>query len=148
MKNKFKRVFSAWLAVITVFSATAVFGTSTYAAESEATPVVSGDVVADTVEQSTEPTEPVTRPSTSVTEPVTVPTTVPATEPTTKPAPKVGNVKNIEKTSFLTDSITLKWDKVSGASGYYIYYKNADSSNTFKKISEVTSNTCTIKNFK
>lgn len=145
MKNKFKRVFSAWLAVITVFSATAVFGTSTYAAESEATPVVSGDVVADTVEQSTEPTEPVTRPSTSVTEPVTVPTTVPATEPTTKPAPKVGNVKNIEKTSFLTDSITLKWDKVSGASGYYIYYKNADSSNTFKKISEVTSNTCTIK---
>ena len=29
MKKKFKRVFSALLAVITVFSATAVFGTST-----------------------------------------------------------------------------------------------------------------------
>ena len=138
MKNKFKRVFSALLAVITVFSAAAVFGTSTYAAENESLPVVYGEVDADTIEAATEPTEPATQPSTAVTEPttqpVTVPTTAPATQPTTKPAPKVGNVKNIVKTSFLTDRITLTWDKVSGASGYYIYYKNADNSNTFKKV--------------
>lgn len=146
MKKKFKRVFSALLAVITVFSATAVFGSSTYAAESETTPVVSGDAGAVAVEASTEPSEateptvPVTEPSTTATEP----TTAPATQPTTKPAPKVGNVKNIVKTSFLTDKITLTWDKVSGASGYYIYYKNADSSNTFKKIAEVKSNSCTV----
>lgn len=151
MKNKFKRVFSALLAVITVFSATAVLGTSTYAAENEAMPVVSGEAV-DVVEAATEPAEPTesaTQPSTAVTEPttqpVTVPTTAPATQPTTKPAPKIGNVKNIVKTSFLTDQITLTWDKVSGASGYYIYYKNADNSNTFKKVAEVKSNTCTVK---
>ncbi|MGN0502273.1 MAG: hypothetical protein ACI4HN_05065, partial [Ruminococcus sp.] len=120
MKNKFKRVFSALLAVITVFSAAAVFGTSTYAAENEAMPVVSGEAV-ETVEAATEPKEPATAPSTAVTEPTaqpaTVPTTAPATQPTAKPAPKIGNVKNIVKTSFLTDQITLTWDNVSGASG-------------------------------
>ncbi len=144
MKNKFKRVFSALLAVITVFSATTVFGTGAYAAESETLPVVLGESVED-AEVATESTEPAEQPSTVATEPTAQPTTAPATKPTTKPAPKVGNVKNIAKTSFLTDQIALKWDNVSGASGYYIYYKNADSSNTFKKIAEVKSNSCTIK---
>ena len=146
MKNKFKRFFSALLAVITVFSATAVFSTGTYAAESETLPVVSAEEDVQSVEASaepteaTEPTEPATQPTTKATEP----TTAPATKPTTKPAPKVGTVKNIVKTSFLTDKITLKWDKVSGASGYYIYYKNADKSNTYKKVADVKSNSCTV----
>ena len=107
MKKKFKRIFSVLLAVLTVFSAIAVFGTSTYGAESETTPVVSGDAVADTVEASTVPEE-TTEPSIAVTEPTAV-------NPTEPPSVIVGNVKNIVKTSFLTDKITLKWDKVSGA---------------------------------
>ena len=136
MKKKFKRIFSVLLAVITVSSAIAVFGTSTYGAESETTPVVSGDAAADTVEASTVPEE-TTEPSTAVTEPT-------AANPTEPPSIIVGNVKNIVKTSFLTDKITLKWDKVSGATGYYVYCKNADNSNTFKKVAEVKSNTCTV----
>lgn len=61
-------------------------------------------------------------------------------------APVVGNVRNIEKTSFEPDYITLKWDKVSGASGYAVYYLDVDSSNSYKKYTDVTSNTVTVKN--
>lgn len=142
MKGKFKRVFSALLAVIMVFSATAVFSTGTYAAESETmTIVVSGEEDIEAVEASEEPVTEAVEPTTV---PVTRPTTVPATQPTTKPAPKVGKVKNIVKTSALTDAIELKWDKVSGASGYYVYCKNVDTSNVFKKVADVKSNSCKI----
>lgn len=82
---------------------------------------------------------------TTVAQPSTaVPTTAP--QPTTKPAPKVGNVKNVEKTSFESSSVSLKWNKVSGATGYYVYVCNKDSSNTYKKVATVTSNSATIKN--
>lgn len=56
----------------------------------------------------------------------------------------VGTVKNITKTSFESDKVTLKWDKVSGASGYVIYYLNADNHKNYSKVKEVTSNTATI----
>lgn len=132
MKTNFKRLFSGLLAVITVFSAAITFDTGAFAAE-EGTSVSASEPVA-------EPSEPVTQPATDVTKPSAAPSTAPAT----KPAPKVGRVKNIVKTSFLTDKITLEWDKVSGASGYYIYYCNADSTKSFKKIAEVKSNSCTV----
>ncbi len=81
------------------------------------------------------------------------PTTVPATQAAstlvtaaTVPAPVVGTVKNVTKTSFETNKITLKWDKVSGASGYFVYIKNADSSSSYKKLADVTSNTYTASN--
>lgn len=56
----------------------------------------------------------------------------------------VGTVKNIKKTSSESDKVTLKWDKVSGATGYVIYYLNADKHKNYSKVKEVTSNTVTI----
>lgn len=71
------------------------------------------------------------------------PTTVPAVS---IPAPIVGDVKNIIKTSFEKDKITLTWDKVEGATGYVLYYCNADKTKEFTKVKELTTNSCTIKN--
>lgn len=56
----------------------------------------------------------------------------------------VGTVKNITKTSSESTKISLKWDKVSGANGYIIYYLNADKHKTYSKIKEVTTNSATI----
>lgn len=60
----------------------------------------------------------------------------------------VGTVKNVTKTSFESDEVTLKWDKVSGATGYVIYYLNADRHKNYSKVKEVTSNTATITNLR
>ncbi len=50
-----------------------------------------------------------------------------ATEaPTDPPAPVPGNVNNLQKTSYVTNGISLKWDKVENANGYIVYYYNAD----------------------
>lgn len=56
----------------------------------------------------------------------------------------VGTVKNITKTSTDSTKVSLKWDKVSGASGYVIYYLNADKNKNYSKVKEVTSNSATI----
>lgn len=56
----------------------------------------------------------------------------------------VGTVKNITKTSTESTKISLKWDKVSGASGYIIYILNADKHKSYSKIKEVTTNSATI----
>lgn len=104
-------------------------------------------------EGSTSPTEPVTEPTEEPTtvEPTTVaPTTVEPTTavPTTtaKPEPVIGNVRNCEKISFETDRITLRWDKISGVTGYSVYYCNTDRHVGFSKVADVTSNSITIKN--
>lgn len=47
-------------------------------------------------------------------------------EPVDPEIPKPGNVVNLQKTSFETNSITLTWDKVDDAAGYIVYYYNAD----------------------
>lgn len=60
----------------------------------------------------------------------------------------VGTVKNITKTSFESDEVTLKWDKVSGAAGYAIYYLNADNHKNYSKVKDVTSNTAIINNLR
>ena len=70
----------------------------------------------------------------------------PVTEPATEPVVEVGAVKNIEKTSFETNYITLKWAKTPGATGYYVYICNRDNGTTFTKAATVTSNTVTVKN--
>ena len=86
--------------------------------------------------------------SVAVTEaPTVAATTVAVTQaPTTPPAPTVGKIREVEKTSFETDYITLKWDAVSGATGYYVYMCNRDESDSFKRVANVTKNTATIKN--
>lgn len=145
MKAKFRRVLSALLAIVMVSTVMLSMDVSAFAAEvdsvavEETTPTVEPVVTESATQPSTEPTEaPTTQPAT------TQPTTQPTTMPSTVPAPVVGTVKNIVKTSFLTDKITLEWDKVSGASGYYIYYRNADKTNTYTKVADVKTNSCTI----
>ena len=63
------------------------------------------------------------------------------------PVAVVGNVKNIVKTSFETDSITLTWDKVPNASGYYVYCLNADGGK-YTRVADVTNTTVTVKKMK
>ncbi len=63
------------------------------------------------------------------------------------PVTVVGNVKNIVKTSFETDQITLTWDKVSNASGYYVYCLNADGGK-YTRVADVTSTKVTVKKLK
>lgn len=159
MKRNFKRTFAGILTVVMVLSAFFTVDVSAFAAEvsssvgaevevfpvAEETPVeeTTSSVVTEPTEATQSATE-VTQPVTSATEPSTQATKPTESTATAKPAPTVGNVKNIVKTSFLTDKITLKWDKVSGATGYYIYYRNADKTNTFTKIAEVKTNGCTV----
>lgn len=148
MKNKFKGAAAGVLAAIMVISSSVVFCGNTYAVGSETVSaatvpsVTEADekIVKTSQDSPSEPAEIVTQPATKATEPSTSPATLPSAIPT----PTLDKVKNIEKTSFLTDQISLKWDPVSGATGYYIYYKNADSSDTFEKLAEVKSNSCTI----
>lgn len=54
------------------------------------------------------------------------------------------NVKASAKTA---NSITLKWNKVSGADAYTVYMYNA-STGKYEKYKTVTSNSCTIKKLK
>ncbi len=49
-----------------------------------------------------------------------------AKEPESPSAPIPGNVTNIKKTSYSADSVTLTWDPVADATGYNVYYFNAD----------------------
>ena len=63
------------------------------------------------------------------------------------PVTVVGNVKNVVKTSFEPHVITLTWDKVSNASGYYVYCLNADGGK-YTRIGDVTGTTFTAKNLK
>ncbi len=52
---------------------------------------------------------------------------VAATEAPTEPQiPVPGNVVNLQKTSYATNSISLTWNKVANAVGYIVYYYNAD----------------------
>ena len=161
MKIKMKRFLSVFLVALMVSSSVFCLDFSAAAAEtsdsdigaviefegedeiSDVKPIVQSGMAAPEV---TEPAE-----STFTTEPTTEPTTVaPTTIPTTaKPAPTVGAVKNLKKTSFETNKITLAWDKVSGATGYYIYYCNADNNTKYTKytkIADIKPNACTVSN--
>ena len=151
MKKNFKRVMSVLLVVTMAVCTVLSLDFSAAAAENTASEVgasVTADDVSAEVEEtpvavegtteSTEPTQPTeTVPSTEATQPTTVP-------PTTLAPPVVGNVKNVKKTSFETDKITLEWDKVSGATGYILYYCNADKTTSYTKLAELTSNVCTV----
>lgn len=81
----------------------------------------------------------------------TVPPTEPEpTEAPTEPQPVVivPTVKNIVKTSSLTDCIKLEWDPASRVTGYYVYCCDAEKSSEYKKVCTVTSPNCTINNLR
>ena len=136
--KKTKRFLAILLS--TMIAVSAVSAVSYSAAET------GDDVSAEptTVSVTQAPTE---APTQAATEAVTQAPTQPATAaPTTEPEPVVGKIKTVEKTSFEPDCITLKWDAVANATGYYVYMCNRDSSDSFKKILNVKTNTATINN--
>lgn len=160
MKKNYKRILCAVLIVMTMFSMIYVANFSV-SAEGESTTETSTTTVSETTEsQTTESSTEVSETETSesetetTTESVTETSTTkpaPTTKPvptTTKPAPKptVGNVKGLKKVSKNTDSIKITWKKVKGATGYVVYCRNVDNSNSFRKVSVQLATNLTIKN--
>lgn len=72
------------------------------------------------------------------------PTDAPTEAPTEEPEPVVGKVKNISRDSFESDCCLLNWDAVPGATGYYVYYLNADNHKNFSKFADVKTNSCLV----
>ncbi len=70
----------------------------------------------------------------------TVPT---PSDETTTAAPSANAVKGLKHTARTQESITLAWDKFSGAQKYYIYITNKTKGTHFDKT--VTSNSATLK---
>lgn len=56
-------------------------------------------------------------------------------------------VTGLKQSSYATNSVTLKWDKVAGAKGYIIYLENT-STGKKKSVGESTTNSYTVKKLK
>ena len=139
MTFKFKHTLAVILAVVTV--ACSVVGTlAVSAAETDSQPATEATVASDVTDTSVEPTQ-ATEPS----QPVTEPPVTPTVSPTQPVKPNVGAIKNLKRTQYTTNSLSFKWDKVSGATGYVIYYRNNDAHKNFSRFTYVKSNACTLK---
>ena len=139
MTFKFKHTLAVILAVVTV--ACSVVGTlAVSAAETDSQPATEATVASDVTDTSVEPTQ-ATEPS----QPVTEPPVTPTVSPTQPVKPNVGAIKNLTRTQYTTNSLSFKWDKVSGATGYVIYYRNNDAHKNFSRFTYVKSNACTLK---
>lgn len=66
------------------------------------------------------------------------------TQPTTKPEVKPEKVTGLSSTSSGVDSISLKWNKVDNAKGYYVY-RYVLSTKTYTKIATVSADKNTYK---
>ncbi len=157
MKEKLKRIVSIVLTASMLFCIMLSTDASAFAAHTDdsqtvaqgtdSTVAVTENYVEENTAAAAEPSE-TTVPGTvqpTTIQPITAePTTM---QPTTgEPAPKPGKVTNIIKTSAQADKITLEWNKTKGATGYVIYYCNADKTSKYTKLSYIKSNKCTIKN--
>ncbi len=156
MKQSLKKMISVMLVIATVFCSAISIDFSAVAADYaddsviETTVPVTEEVEGTTsVVETTEPTEVTepTVPATEATEPSTTATEPTTAQPTTqKPAPVVGKVKNLKNTVNEATSITFTWSKVSGATGYYVYYINPEKDSKYTKVA-VKTNKYTVKNF-
>lgn len=63
---------------------------------------------------------------------------------TTQP-PKIGNISKIQKTAYETTSISVKWSKASGATGYMVYIRDTKYGSSYKLVTKTTSTSHTIK---
>lgn len=63
------------------------------------------------------------------------------------PDKKLASPENIKASAKTKNSITLKWDKVSGADGYNVYLYNS-ATGKYEKYKTVTSASCTVKGLK
>ena len=142
MKKHSMKMLSLLMALIIAASACAV---SALAAEDMTEPQTVSVDTADIAEDTFEPAVTGAEPETQPTEAPTQPETQPETQPATEAAPTVGRVTNLERTSFESDSVTLTWDKVSGADGYYIYYLNADKHKNYSRYGSSKTNTFTVR---
>lgn len=139
MTFKFKHTLAVILAVVTV--ACSVVGTlAVSAAETDSQPATEATVASDVTDTSVEPTQ-----ATESSQPVTEPPVTPTVSPTQPVKPNVGAIKNLKRTQYTTNSLSFKWDKVSGATGYVIYYRNNDAHKNFSRFTYVKSNACTLK---
>ena len=139
MTFKFKHTLAVILAVVTV--ACSVVGTlAVSAAETDSQPATEATVASDVTDTSVEPTQ-----ATELSQPVTEPPVTPTVSPTQPVKPNVGAIKNLKRTQYTTNSLSFKWDKVRGATGYVIYYRNNDAHKNFSRFTYVKSNACTLK---
>ena len=123
MKFSSKRIIAIVLAAVLVFSMSVIVGT--FSAAEDKSPVAASVPAPESKEAAM----------------------VAANQGEVLPVTVVGNVKNIVKTSFETNLVTLTWDRVQGASGYYVYCLNADGGK-YTRVADVTSPTVTVKNLK
>lgn len=149
-----KRTLSLLLAVLMVLS---LFTAMSVTAGAEETDAPAEIAAADDAELSLEETaeEEITdeetglvpvaaEPETEVpTEPAAQAPTEAQTEAPTEPT--VGRVKNISRDSYESDSCLLNWDPVEGATGYYVYYLNADNHKNFSRYADVDTNSCWVR---
>ena len=72
-------------------------------------------------------------------------TTTPETETTSNPVViKVGNITGLKITKASTNYVCLKWNKVKGATGYTILYRNPAKVKTFVKGKNTVNNSITV----
>ena len=143
MTFKFKHVLAVMLAAITV--ACSIVGTiAVSAAETGTRYSTENTVSSDVADMDTEPTKATETAKPS--QPSTKPTSKPSVVPPTKPIkPSVGAIKNLTRTKSTTNSLSFKWNKVKGATGYVIYYRNNDAHKNFSRLTYIKSNACTLK---
>ena len=146
MTFKFKHVLAVMLAAITV--ACSIVGTiAVSAAETGTRYSTENTVSSDVADMDTEPTKATETAKPS--QPSTKPTSKPSVVPPTKPIkPSVGAIKNLTRTKSTTNSLSFKWNKVKGATGYVIYYRNNDAHKNFSRLTYINSNACTVKKLK
>ena len=125
-----------------------VSGTEPEAADIEDT---IGEPVVETAPEETEAdplileTEPTADPSEDVTEGQTED----LTEAPTDDPESIGAVTTIDRTDPAEDAINLEWNKVSGAKGYHVFWRNADADGAdYSLLSSVKSTSLTIRNLK
>lgn len=76
------------------------------------------------------------------------PTEAPTQAPTEDPS-KIGAVSSITRKDTAEDAINLGWNTVTGAKGYHVYWRSADSDGTgYSLLTTVKSTSLTIRNLK
>lgn len=149
MTFKFKHALAVMLAAITV--ACSIVGTiAVSAAETGTRYSTENTVSSDVADMDTEPTKATetAKPSQPSTKPTSKPSVVPTVPPTKPIKPSVGAIKNLTRTKSTTNSLSFKWNKVKGATGYVIYYRNNDAHKNFSRLTYIKSNACTVKKLK
>lgn len=59
---------------------------------------------------------------------------------------RIGDVKSFVCTNSATNSVSVKWNKIGSADGYYIYQKNGETYKKIAKVKDPTVNKFNIKN--